>query len=166
MDFVTFTIFRPKYTFLRYCKYALLHCKVAILSKNRVEITKIWKSKKGIPCVTPNWHSRSHSLKGARSDHFRFVSNFQKIWYQKKACNFLITPGEFYGWKMYRLENIYENETIIRLTRLGIGNCEIHDLFLFKPIDRFNWNLKPRFLGWWRMVWIKISILRNWTRHL
>ena len=39
-------------------------------------------------------------IKGARSDHFKFFSNFQRFWYQKKACIFLITPCEFYGWKM------------------------------------------------------------------
>ncbi len=30
---------------------------------------------------------------------------------QKKAHIFLITPGEFYSWKMYRLEDMYENVT-------------------------------------------------------
>ena len=38
-------------------------------------------------------------------------SNFRKFWYQKKAHMFLITPGEFYSWKMYRLEGINENVT-------------------------------------------------------
>ncbi len=28
-----------------------------------------------------------------------FFSNFQRFWYQKKACIFLITPIEFYSWK-------------------------------------------------------------------
>ena len=32
-------------------------------------------------------------------------------------------------------------------------------LLVSKPFNRFNWNLKPRFLVWWRIVWIKIS---NW----
>ncbi len=51
------------------------------------------------------------AVKGARSDCFRFFSNFQRFWYQKKACIFLITPGEFYSWKMYCLEDINENVT-------------------------------------------------------
>ena len=46
----------------------------------------------------------SYDLKGARSDHFRFC--FQRFWCQKKACIILITPGKFYSWKMYRLEDI------------------------------------------------------------
>ncbi len=39
------------------------------------------------------------SIKGARSDSFRFFSKFWRFWYQKKAHNiiFLITPGEFYS---------------------------------------------------------------------
>ena len=36
-------------------------------------------------------------LKGARSDHFKFFSNFWRFWYQMKAHIFLITPGEFYS---------------------------------------------------------------------
>ncbi len=40
-----------------------------------------------------------------------FFSNFQRFWYQKKAHIFLITPGESYSWKMYRLEDINENVT-------------------------------------------------------
>ncbi len=58
-------------------------------------------------CLSPE----GTSIKGARSDHFKFFSNFRRFWYQKKACIFLITPGEFYGWKMYRLEDINENVT-------------------------------------------------------
>ncbi len=50
-------------------------------------------------------------IKGARSDHFRFFSNFWGFWYQKKACIFLITSGELYGWKMCCLEDINENVT-------------------------------------------------------
>ncbi len=38
-----------------------------------------------------------------------FSPNLPRFWYQKKACIFLITPGEFYSWKMYRLEDINEN---------------------------------------------------------
>ena len=41
------------------------------------------------------------------SDFFTFL----RFWYQKKACISLITPGEFYGGKMYRLEDINENMT-------------------------------------------------------
>ncbi len=36
-------------------------------------------------------------FKGARSDCFRFFSNFERFWYQKKAIIFLITPCEFYS---------------------------------------------------------------------
>ena len=35
-----------------------------------------------------------------------------------------------------------------------------------KRFNRFHWNLKPRFLVWWGIIWINISILRNRTRHL
>ena len=50
-------------------------------------------------------------IKGARSDRCRFFSNFQRFWYQKKACIFLITPGDFYSWKMNRFKDINENVT-------------------------------------------------------
>ena len=40
-----------------------------------------------------------------------FFSNLQRFWYQKKAHIFLITPCEFYSWKMYHLEDINENVT-------------------------------------------------------
>ncbi len=53
----------------------------------------------------------SMTLKGARSDCFRFFSNFWRFWYQKKVHIFLITVGEFYSRKMYRLEDINENLT-------------------------------------------------------
>ncbi len=50
-----------------------------------------------------------------------FFSNFQKFWYQKKAHIFLITPGEFYSWKLYCLEDIMKMwlvmVTIIKLTQ-------------------------------------------------
>ena len=36
-----------------------------------------------------------NNIKGARSDCFKFFSNFQRFWYQEKAHIFLITPGEF-----------------------------------------------------------------------
>ncbi len=55
--------------------------------------------------------SETRNIKGARSDCFRFFSNFRRFWYQKKAHIFLITSGEFYSWKMYRLEDINENVT-------------------------------------------------------
>ena len=62
-----------------------------------------------------NFHSISSTtymekttLKGARSDCFWFFQPFGaagiSCWYQKKA-------GEFYSWKMYRLEAINENVT-------------------------------------------------------
>ncbi len=50
-------------------------------------------------------------LKGAQSDCLRFFSNLRRFWYQKKAHIFLITPGEFYSWKMYCVEDINENVT-------------------------------------------------------
>ncbi len=56
-------------------------------------------------------HSHINMIKGARSDCFRFFSHFWRFWYQKKAHIFLISPGEFYSWKMYRLEDINENVT-------------------------------------------------------
>ena len=40
-----------------------------------------------------------------------FCSNFLRFWYQKKAHIFLIAPVEFYGWKIYGLEDINENVT-------------------------------------------------------
>ena len=40
-----------------------------------------------------------------------FFSNFLRFCYQKKAHIFLITPVEFYSWKMCRLEDINENVT-------------------------------------------------------
>ncbi len=43
-------------------------------------------------------------------------SNFMRFWYQKNAHIFLITPGEFYSWKMYHLEDINENVTIVMVT--------------------------------------------------
>ncbi len=49
------------------------------------------------------------NLKEARSDCFTFFSNFRRFWYQKKGHIFLITPGEFYALKMYRLEDINQN---------------------------------------------------------
>ncbi len=42
-------------------------------------------------------HPELPPLKGARSDCFRFFSNFWRFWYQKKAHIFLITPDEFYS---------------------------------------------------------------------
>ncbi len=63
----------------------------------------------------PEWSARTlHHIslfKGAQSDCFRFFSNFRRFWYQKKAHIFLITPGEFHSFKMYRLKNINENVT-------------------------------------------------------
>ncbi len=54
------------------------------------------------------------TLKGAWSDYFRFFKFFfpslLRFWYQKKDPIFLITPGEFYSWKMYRLKDM--NETM------------------------------------------------------
>ncbi len=50
-------------------------------------------------------------FKGAQSDCFRFFSNFQRFWYQKKGHIFLITLGKCYSWKMYCLEDINENVT-------------------------------------------------------
>ncbi len=50
-------------------------------------------------------------VKGAWSDCFRFFSNYQRFWYQKKAHIFLITPDEFYSGKMYHLDDINENVT-------------------------------------------------------
>ncbi len=35
-----------------------------------------------------------------------FFSNFLRFYNQKKAHVFLITTGEFYSWKMYRLEDM------------------------------------------------------------
>ncbi len=40
-----------------------------------------------------------------------FSQTFLRFWYQKKPHIFLITLGEFYSWKMYRLEDINENVT-------------------------------------------------------
>ncbi len=39
-------------------------------------------------------------------------------------------------------------------------------LLISKRFNRFNWNLKRRFLGWWSIIWINISTLRDQTRHL
>ncbi len=50
-------------------------------------------------------------IKGAPSDHYNFLSNFRRFWYQMKDHIFLIIPGEFYSWKMYHLEDINENMT-------------------------------------------------------
>ena len=40
-----------------------------------------------------------------------FIQTFWDFGYQKKNFIFLITPVEFYGWKMYPLEDIHENVT-------------------------------------------------------
>ncbi len=40
-----------------------------------------------------------------------FFSNLRSFWYQMKAHIFLIIPGKFYSWKIYRLEDINENVT-------------------------------------------------------
>ena len=34
-----------------------------------------------------------------------------RFWYEKKAHIFLNTPGKFYGWQMYHLEDVNENMT-------------------------------------------------------
>ena len=54
-------------------------------------------------CYSPN-------IKGARSDCFRFFSNFRRCGIRRKLI-FFITSGEFYSWKKYRLEVINENVT-------------------------------------------------------
>ncbi len=61
--------------------------------------------------ITSSVYFDFQPFKGARSDWFRFFSNFRRFWYQKKAHIFLITPGEFHSWKMYHLEDINENVT-------------------------------------------------------
>ena len=38
---------------------------------------------------------------------------FLKLW-EKKACIFLINPGEFYGWKMYCLEDTLQKQCLAR----------------------------------------------------
>ncbi len=50
-----------------------------------------------------------YNLKEPGPITLEFSQTFKE--YQKKACIFLITPGEFYSWKVYRLENINENVT-------------------------------------------------------
>ena len=35
-----------------------------------------------------------------------------------------------------------------------------------KWFNRFKWNLKPCYFRRWRIIWIKMSILRNRTRYL
>ena len=83
-----------------------------------------------------------------------FFPNFVRFWYQKKAYIFLITPGEYYSWKMYRFEDINETEnvivmvTIINVTPEGIRNCEIHKLFLFpNSLTNLNEIWNQNFLG-------------------
>ncbi len=85
-------------------------------------------------------------LKGARSDHFRFFSNFQRFWYQKKIHIFLITPGEFYSWKMYRLEDINENVT-------SYGNHNYAYTIRYRQLKIRNLSLCPNGLTDWNEIW-------------
>ncbi len=75
------------------------------------------------------------SLKGSRSNCFRFFSNFWRFCYQKKAHIFLITLGEFYSWKMYHLEDTNENVTSYgnhnKAYTIRYGNCKTHNLSLY-----------------------------------
>ena len=110
-------------------------------------------------------------IKGTRSNCFRLFSNFLRFLYQKKAHIFLITP-EFYSWEIYHFDKYYENVTsydnhnkaLYTVTYRQFQNMLSH--LVSKRFDGFNWNLKPRFLGWWRIIWINISILRHRTMHL
>ncbi len=57
------------------------------------------------------WMPWTVSLKEPGPIASDFFSSFVRFWYQKKAHIILITPVEFCGWKMYRLEDINENVT-------------------------------------------------------
>ncbi len=74
------------------------------------------------------------NIKGAWSDCFRFLSNLQRFWYQKKAHIFFFTPGEFYSWKCTVWKILMKMwlvmVIIIKFTQYGIGNCNIRNLFL------------------------------------
>ncbi len=81
-------------------------------------------------------------------DRLRFFSNFQRFWYQKKAHIFLITPGEFYSWKIYRLEDIDENVTSYGnhnyVYTQGIGNCKIGNLFCIQTVEPISLKFETK----------------------
>ncbi len=89
--FSLFPLRRPSITFGNYGKlYTHRHSE-----NNLVNLaTQIWMDR------SVRW-----TLKDARSDCFIFCSDFRGFRYPKKAHIFLITLGEFYSWKMYRLED-------------------------------------------------------------
>ena len=111
--------------------------------------------------TSPRNQSDHFSIFRSQSDHF---SIFRRFWYQKKACVFFfITPWWILDLKMYHLDDINENvklcnHNLIRLrpTQNKVY-CKIHNLFLYP--NRLT-DLKQGFLGRWRIVSIKISILR------
>ena len=57
-----------------------------------------------------------------------FVFKLCESLVSKKAYIFLITPGEFCSWKVYRLQDI--NKNVISYGNL-VGNCKVCNLFLY-----------------------------------
>ena len=84
-----------------------------------------------------------------------FCQTFEIL--QEEAYIDLITPGKFYSWKMYHLEDISESMT-------GYG---IHDYAYTLSRNICNLFIEPRFLDDDASSELKKnSILRNRTMHL
>ena len=64
----------------------------------------------------------SASLKEPGPITLDFSQTFGDFGVRRKLEIFLITPGEFYGWIIYHLEDIYENVTSYDNHLLGLHN--------------------------------------------
>ena len=96
-----------------------------------------WWSSILLTVITQNWpetlgtENPTITGKGVLSDFVEIFSNL-RLWLQKEAHIFLITPGEFYSWKMCYLEHVnekvigYGNHKLVSLHSKVLCSCNIY----------------------------------------